>query len=102
VFVPDENFFELPFGASFAPDPIFGKFPEVLVLSHGTFAVGIAEGAIMDLVELVGAGVKQLFFELRKHREDCPQSRHPWRHLRTCGPAHPHCAVRVRLTARHA
>ena len=38
VFVPDENFFELPFGASFAPDPIFGKFPEVLVLSHGTVA----------------------------------------------------------------
>jgi acyl-CoA dehydrogenase-like protein len=61
VFVSDENFFELPFGASFAPDPIFGKFPEVLVLSHGTVAVGISEGAIMDLVELVGAGVKQLF-----------------------------------------
>ena len=43
VFVPDENFFEFPFGASFAPDPIFGKFPEVLVLSHGAVAVGIAE-----------------------------------------------------------
>lgn len=62
VFVPDENFFEFPFGASFAPDPIFGKFPElVVVLSHGAVAVGIAEGAIMDLVELAGAGVKQLF-----------------------------------------
>jgi indole-3-acetate monooxygenase len=61
VFVPDENFFEFPFGASFAPDPIFGKFPEVLVLSHGAVAVGIAEGAIMDLVELAGAGVKQMF-----------------------------------------
>ena len=61
MFVPDENFFELPFGASFAPDPIFGKFPEVVVLSHGTVAVGIAEGAIMDLVELARAGVKQLF-----------------------------------------
>ena len=24
VFVPDENFFEFPFGTSFAPDPIFG------------------------------------------------------------------------------
>jgi alkylation response protein AidB-like acyl-CoA dehydrogenase len=60
VFVPDENFFEFPFGASFAPDPIFGKFPE-LVLSHGAVAVGIAEGAIMDLVELAEAGVKQLF-----------------------------------------
>ena len=30
------------------------------MLSHGTVAVGIAEGAIMDLVELAGAGVKQL------------------------------------------
>ena len=61
VFVPDENFFEFPFGASFAPDSIFGKFPELVVLSHGAVAVGIAEGAIMDLVELARAGVKQLF-----------------------------------------
>jgi alkylation response protein AidB-like acyl-CoA dehydrogenase len=62
VFVPDSNVFEFPFGASFAPDPIFGKFPElVVVLSHGAVAVGIAEGAIMDLVELAGAGVKQMF-----------------------------------------
>ena len=61
VFVPDENFLEFPFGASFAPDPIFGKFFEVLVLSHAAVAVGIAEGAIMDLVELARAGVKQLF-----------------------------------------
>ncbi|MGA8760163.1 MAG: hypothetical protein WB611_28355 [Stellaceae bacterium] len=61
AFVPDENFFEFPFGTSFAPDPIFGKFPEFVVLAHGAVAVGIAEGAIMDLVELAGAGVKQLF-----------------------------------------
>jgi indole-3-acetate monooxygenase len=61
VFVPDENFFEFPFGASFAPDPIFGMLPELIVLSHGAVAVGIAEGAIMDLVELARAGVKQLF-----------------------------------------
>ena len=60
VFVPDENVFEFPFGASFAPDPIFGKLPELVVLSHGAVAVGIAEGAIMDLVELAAAGVKQL------------------------------------------
>jgi alkylation response protein AidB-like acyl-CoA dehydrogenase len=60
VFVPDENFFEFPFGASFAPDPIFGRFPEILVLSHGAVAVGIAEGAILDLVELARTGVKQL------------------------------------------
>jgi indole-3-acetate monooxygenase len=61
VLVPDENFFEFPFGASFAPDPVFAKFPELVVLVHGAVAVGIAEGAIMDLVALAGAGVKQLF-----------------------------------------
>jgi indole-3-acetate monooxygenase len=61
VLVPDENFFEFPFGASFAPDPIFGKFPELVVLSHGALAVGIAEGAIMDLVEVARTGVKQMF-----------------------------------------
>jgi alkylation response protein AidB-like acyl-CoA dehydrogenase len=60
VFVPDENFFEFPFGSSFAPDPIFGKFAEVIVLAHAALAVGIAEGAIMDLVELARTGVKQL------------------------------------------
>jgi alkylation response protein AidB-like acyl-CoA dehydrogenase len=61
VLVPDENLFEFPFGASFAPDPIFGKFPELVVLSHGALAVGIAEGAINDLVEVAGIGVKQMF-----------------------------------------
>jgi alkylation response protein AidB-like acyl-CoA dehydrogenase len=61
VIVPDENFFEFPFGASFAPDPIFGRYPELVVLSHGALAVGTAEGAIMDLVELARAGVKQMF-----------------------------------------
>jgi alkylation response protein AidB-like acyl-CoA dehydrogenase len=61
MFVPNENFFEFPFGTSFEPDPIFGKFAELVVLSHGTVAVGIAEGAIMDLVELAETGIKQLF-----------------------------------------
>jgi alkylation response protein AidB-like acyl-CoA dehydrogenase len=61
VLVPDENFFGFPFGTSFAPDPIFTRFPAVLELAHAAHAVGIAEGAIMDLVELAGAGVKQMF-----------------------------------------
>jgi indole-3-acetate monooxygenase len=61
VFVPAENFLEFPFGTSFAPDPIFAKFAAVVVLSHAAVAVGIAEGAIMDLVEQARTGVKQLF-----------------------------------------
>jgi indole-3-acetate monooxygenase len=61
LLVPDENFFEFPFGASFAPDPVFAKFPELLVLWHGALAIGIAEGAIMDLVDVARTGVKQHF-----------------------------------------
>jgi alkylation response protein AidB-like acyl-CoA dehydrogenase len=61
LLVPDSNFFEFPFGASFAPDRVVGRFPEIIVLSHAAVAVGIAEGAIMDLVEVVGTGMKQLF-----------------------------------------
>jgi alkylation response protein AidB-like acyl-CoA dehydrogenase len=61
VLVPDENFFEFPFGVPFAPDRVFGKFPEIMVLLHGALAVGIAEGAITDLVEVARGGVKQLF-----------------------------------------
>lgn len=60
VLVPDRNFFEFPFGASFAPDPIFRMFPELVMLSHGAVAVGIAEGALAELIELAGSGVKQL------------------------------------------
>ena len=59
--VPDERFFEFPFGTSFAPEPVFGKFPEIVVLAHGALAVGIAEGAIVDLVELARTGAKQMF-----------------------------------------
>ncbi|MBV8456969.1 MAG: acyl-CoA dehydrogenase family protein, partial [Acetobacteraceae bacterium] len=61
VFVPHENICEFPFGTSFAPVPMFSRFPQVMVLAHGAHAVGIAEGAIMDLVEVAGGGVKQMF-----------------------------------------
>jgi alkylation response protein AidB-like acyl-CoA dehydrogenase len=71
VLVPDENFLEFPFGTSFAPDPIFGKFPELVMLAHAAHAVGIAEGAIVDLVELATAGVKQLDTSKNLWRRDC-------------------------------
>lgn len=61
VLVPDENFVAFPFGASFAPDPIFGKFLELIVLTHAALAVGIAEGAMTDVVQLAGTGLQQLF-----------------------------------------
>jgi hypothetical protein len=46
VFVSDTHFFELPFGASFASDYVFSKVYELALLLHGTFSVGVAEGAI--------------------------------------------------------
>src|SRR5262249_35027294 len=58
------NVLEFPFGVSFAPDPIFARFARVLVLAHAAVAVGIAEGAIMDLIELARAGGKQLFMTI--------------------------------------
>jgi indole-3-acetate monooxygenase len=64
VVVPEQNFFDFPFGTSFASDPAVGKFPELLVLSHGAVAVGIAEGAIMDLVALAKAGLQQRFMTI--------------------------------------
>ena len=59
-FVPDRNVFEFPFGTSFAPDPIFSMFPELIMFWHGAVAVGIAEGAVADLLELARSGVTQL------------------------------------------
>src|SRR5262249_48818943 len=35
--------------------------PELVVLSHAAVAVGIAEGAIIDLVDVAKAGAKQMF-----------------------------------------
>lgn len=57
--VPDQNVLDFPFGTSFAPDPILGMFPELVVLTHGALAVGIAEGALAELIELAASGVKQ-------------------------------------------
>jgi indole-3-acetate monooxygenase len=61
VIVPDENVFEFPFATSFAPDRVFARFPQIFVLAHGAVVIGMAEGAIMDLIELAGTGAKQLF-----------------------------------------
>lgn len=61
VLVPEQNFFEFPFGTSFAPNPIFARLAEIVVLSHAAHAVGIAEGAMIDLVLLARTGLTQRF-----------------------------------------
>jgi indole-3-acetate monooxygenase len=59
VFVPDTNFFEFPFGMPVSPEPAFSRVPELMVLLHSAFAVGIAEGAVSDLLTLARSGVTQ-------------------------------------------
>lgn len=61
AFAPDSSFIEFPFGASFAQERIFSRFPEMVMLSHGAFAVGVAEGAIADVVDVAKSGIKQMF-----------------------------------------
>ncbi|MGV6871965.1 acyl-CoA dehydrogenase family protein [Pseudochelatococcus sp. B33] len=61
AFVPDANFVEFPFGTSCAPDRTFTRFAEMMMLVHGAFAVGVAEGAIADLAALATSGVRQMF-----------------------------------------
>lgn len=61
VLALDSDFIEFPFGESFAQERIFSRLPEIVVLSHGAFAVGVAEAAIADLVEVAKSGVKQMF-----------------------------------------
>jgi indole-3-acetate monooxygenase len=59
VFVADEQVFAFPIGLPFAPDPVFAKFPDLVILMHSAWAVGAAEGAIQDLVALATSGIKQ-------------------------------------------
>jgi indole-3-acetate monooxygenase len=64
VVVPDDYIANFPFGESFAPDLGFQKVPETMFLSHAAIAVGIAEGAIANLVELAKSGRKQQYMSV--------------------------------------
>jgi indole-3-acetate monooxygenase len=59
VVVPGDYIANFPFGESFVADPALQKVPETMLLSHAAIAVGIAEGAITNLVELAKSGRKQ-------------------------------------------
>jgi len=59
-FVPDSHAFELS-GESSLPGAMYGATVPWLPLMHAAFAVGMAEGALEELVEMAGAG-RQLQF----------------------------------------
>jgi indole-3-acetate monooxygenase len=58
--VPAENFFDLANGVPCVPGPLYQAVLQHLPLMHGAVSVGIAEGALDELVELANTGRQQL------------------------------------------
>jgi indole-3-acetate monooxygenase len=58
--VPEANFFDLETGTPCVAGPLYPAVRQLLPLFHGAFAVGMAEGALDELVTLAKTGRKQL------------------------------------------
>jgi indole-3-acetate monooxygenase len=58
--VPAENFFDLANGVTCLPGPLYQTVPQLLPLALGAVTVGMAEGALAELVELANTGRQQL------------------------------------------
>jgi alkylation response protein AidB-like acyl-CoA dehydrogenase len=58
--VPTANFFDFPSGVPCLAGPLYQDVRQLLPLMHGAVSVGIAEGALDDLVELANSGRRQL------------------------------------------
>jgi alkylation response protein AidB-like acyl-CoA dehydrogenase len=57
--VPEENFFDLAQGKPCIPGPLYQALEPLLPLLHGSVTVGIAEGAVDELVALANTGRQQ-------------------------------------------
>jgi alkylation response protein AidB-like acyl-CoA dehydrogenase len=57
--VPSENFIDLVGGEPCQPGPLYQAVPQILPLLHGAFSVGVAEGALDDLIALAHTGRQQ-------------------------------------------
>ena len=58
--VPAANFFDLANGTTCLAGPLYQTVREVLPLFHAAFAVGVARGALDELLEVAGTGRQQL------------------------------------------
>ena len=58
--VPTENFFDLMKGASCLQGPLHQTVREVMPIVHSAFSVGVARGALDELLALAGTGRQQL------------------------------------------
>ena len=57
--VPAANFFDLAGGVSCLPGPLYQAVPQLLPLMHGAICVGMAEGAMNDVIALANSGRQQ-------------------------------------------
>src|ERR1700732_4088038 len=57
--VSEANFFDLANGVPCLPGPLYQAVPQLLPLMHGASSVGMAEGALDELVELANTGRQQ-------------------------------------------
>jgi indole-3-acetate monooxygenase len=57
--VPAAHFFDLERGEPCVPGPLYQAVRQFLPLLHSAFAVGVAEGALDDLIELANSGYQQ-------------------------------------------
>jgi acyl-CoA dehydrogenase-like protein len=58
--VPAANFFDLASGAPCLPGPLYQAVRQLLPVLHGAMSVGIAEGALNELVKIANSGRQQL------------------------------------------
>ena len=58
--VPAASFFDLAAAVPCLPGPLYQAVPQLLPLLHATFDVGMAAGALDDLLALAGTGRQQL------------------------------------------
>jgi alkylation response protein AidB-like acyl-CoA dehydrogenase len=58
--VPEALFFEMAGGKPCLPGPLYQAASSIIPILHGAIAVGIAEGALDDLLQLANTGWKQL------------------------------------------
>lgn len=59
VVVPATNFLDFEGGVPCLPGPLYQAVPQLLPLLHGANAVGMAEGALDDLLDLADTGRQQ-------------------------------------------
>ena len=60
VFAPEANFIDLEESTPCLPGPLYQSVRHLLPLSHSAFAVGVAEGALDDLLAVANSGRQQL------------------------------------------